>query len=655
MQWSGSPPRAWGRPSPRTSRASPTVHPHGRGEDIGEGAAAAKVDGSPPRAWGGLVTVQFHAASSRFTPTGVGRTKPTGSPSASSPVHPHGRGEDIPPYSVELRSRRFTPTGVGRTASRLARQLGRRFTPTGVGRTYSSSGRDREGTVHPHGRGEDVLSAARSSSAVGSPPRAWGGQPRDLGRRRLLRFTPTGVGRTASCMTTTTGTPVHPHGRGEDFTALAAPAGSSVHPHGRGEDSVKDFFESSSSGSPPRAWGGRAGSAAATDGHRFTPTGVGRTAPAHRSADHTPVHPHGRGEDMLLWWIGRVHLPVHPHGRGEDLAPAPVLRVGYGSPPRAWGGPRCSPTSRKRPTVHPHGRGEDEVTDSSSRPSYGSPPRAWGGLVGRAPARGLGRFTPTGVGRTASPQKSVRGVSVHPHGRGEDFEQRPRVLRAVGSPPRAWGGPGSDVGPRVGGRFTPTGVGRTHGHEPVHTSRSVHPHGRGEDFEATHSIAFPTGSPPRAWGGRAALVLALAGLRFTPTGVGRTTLHLRPRAARAQGSPPRAWGGLRTREACEDALRFTPTGVGRTPELSRAGPQDPVHPHGRGEDSSSSGTRVTGCGSPPRAWGGRRGGSPWPSPGSVHPHGRGEDLTNRERGRVARGSPPRAWGGPWPCPRRNPL
>src|SRR5205085_1080578 len=139
--------------------------------------------------------------------------------------------------------------------------------------------------------------------------------------------------------------------------------------------------------------------------------------------------------------------------------------------------------------------------------------------------------------------------------------------------------------------------------------------------------------------------LAVCGTRFTPTRVGKTQLrkswqpawsvhpHARGEdssspgsASHSSGSPPRAWG--RPEELVDDFLRrrFTPTRVGKTriPPV----PDPPA------------------CGSPPRAWGRHQGAQRQRlparftptrvgktsdpgqrSPGDpVHPHARGEDV-----------------------------
>ena len=192
------------------------------------------------------------------------------------------------------------------------------------------------------------------------------------------------------------------------------------------------------------------------------------------------------------------------------------------------------------------------------------------------------------------------------------------------------------------------------------------------------------GSPPRAWGGRAARRIKVPVARLTPTCVGRTAAtpptcpggsahpHVRGEDSsmhsaktKANGSPPRAWGGRATPRSVGAPSRLTPTCVGRTVRMRGIRPAPPAHPHVRGEDHQTSARRRLCCGSPPRAWGGRgqvrsrhrvRGLTPTcvgrtplppttPRIGAAHPHVRGEDsLMGRPRS-GARGSPPRAWGG----------
>ena len=113
--FAGSPPRAWGRlelavvPVNRT-RFTPTcvgkteepadretivpVHPHVRGEDHNWRKRTKDSTGSPPRAWGRPTHGTSRARRTRFTPTCVGKTRRWELASARYSVHPHVRGED---------------------------------------------------------------------------------------------------------------------------------------------------------------------------------------------------------------------------------------------------------------------------------------------------------------------------------------------------------------------------------------------------------------------------------------------------------------------------------------------------------------------------------------------------------------------------------
>ena len=195
----------------------------------------------------------------------------------------------------------------------------------------------------------------------GSPPRAWGR------RRDWLRS-----------MTQTT---VHPHVRGDDEGSPAARLSTCpVHPHVRGDDgSTPETGDRRTSGSPPRAWGRPPDAIRQARSRRFTPTCVGTTAPTCARGSPTPVHPHVRGDDSMATssdstsrgsppraW-GRPRWParrsgcstVHPHVRGDDALRARPCVVPSGSPPRAWGRRSGSPCPRGAATVHPHVRGDD--------------------------------------------------------------------------------------------------------------------------------------------------------------------------------------------------------------------------------------------------------------------------------------------------------
>jgi len=73
--------------------------------------------------------------------------------------------------------------------------------------------------VHPHGRGEKALPRPWVAAGRGSPPRAWGKERVIMRVEGIVRFTPTGVGKSRHGPTARAREMVHPHGRGEKLEA----------------------------------------------------------------------------------------------------------------------------------------------------------------------------------------------------------------------------------------------------------------------------------------------------------------------------------------------------------------------------------------------------------------------------------------------------
>ncbi len=302
----------------RNTRPGRTAHPHGCGEDPSTTARVPAQSGSPPRAWRGPSHDTRRPAQSRLTPTGVGRTltwtfrvtPPPAHPHGrgrtprrtvrrpNCSAHPHGRGEDVEPQQLVAAGEGSPPRAWGghRQSDRTGRQ--RRLTPTGVGRTATRTSLPRPCTAHPHGRGEDRWRASATIALAGSPPRAWGGRNDAAAAGRRDRLTPTGVGRTQSDPARGNSEAAHPHGAwggrhrrqlahrhqrltptgvGRTFRHPRSSLRRAAHPHGRGEDTPRFSAYQPTSGSPPRAWGGRPERRPQRAGHRLTPTGVGRT------------------------------------------------------------------------------------------------------------------------------------------------------------------------------------------------------------------------------------------------------------------------------------------------------------------------------------------------------------------------------------------
>ncbi len=171
--------------------------------------------------------------------------------------------------------------------------------------------------VHPHRRGDGHHHHPLRVRRDGSPPQAWGRHQVRIVSPSITRFTPTGVG-----------TACKPR-----------------------------RLKREAYGSPPQAWGRPIITQNPSDLMRFTPTGVGTARRTPRTPTWRPVHPHRRGDGMLL-------------GLKPD--------VDDGSPPQAWG----------RPIGH---------IDGDAQP----------------------RFTPTGVGTAGIASHARSTLPVHPHRRGD--------------------------------------------------------------------------------------------------------------------------------------------------------------------------------------------------------------------------------------------
>jgi len=176
--------------------------------------------------------------------------------------------------------------------------------------------------------------------------------------------------------------------------------------------------------------------------------------------------------------------------------------------------------------------------------------------------------------------------------------------------------------PRRRTRFIPTCVGNTMQSIPTPGCLPVHPHVRGEHSVSARALSCASGSSPRAWGTLVLLYANPAHARFIPTCVGNTWLgrlfriawpvhpHVRgeheildKQDPPLDGSSPRAWGTLVCYLARYLYRRFIPTCVGNTPVTDRVSEFVPVHPHVRGEHTSTNAQPVELGGSSPRAWG----------------------------------------------------
>ena len=108
------------------------------------------------------------------------------------------------------------PRAWGRPLRGSGRGVRRGNTPTSVGKTGSPCWGWASPVKHPHERGEDKWPGSVEEGVTETPPRAWGRHPFDDPRSEGEGNTPTSVGKTSKAMPDGTELRKHPHERGED-------------------------------------------------------------------------------------------------------------------------------------------------------------------------------------------------------------------------------------------------------------------------------------------------------------------------------------------------------------------------------------------------------------------------------------------------------
>ena len=303
----GSSPRPWGTQASSASLIGQSaVHPHARGEHPPDPDATARQAGSSPRPWGTQPRRARVDHNGRFIPTPVGNTVCGTGRTCVLPVHPHARGEHIGEGEgrVEVAGSSPRPWGTPIPAHSVGGQ--RRFIPTPVGNTWPCRRCRWPWPVHPHARGEHRAFPSTSSTAHGSSPRPWGTPSGRMGYCPTWRFIPTPVGNTSKLSPVDCSFAVHPHARGEHEADLPrvvqrqrfipTPVGNTsapwraswprpVHPHARGEHTSGESRRMRRSGSSPRPWGTRDGRRDRADrGVGSSPRPWGTRSPRPRSA-----------------------------------------------------------------------------------------------------------------------------------------------------------------------------------------------------------------------------------------------------------------------------------------------------------------------------------------------------------------------------------
>ena len=186
-----------------------------------------------------------------------------------------------------------------------------------------------------------------------------------------------------------------------------------------------------------------------------------------------------RGEYVETGQTEKFHAGSSPHAWGIHPAPHRARR-GPRFIPTCVGNTSRAASAARAEAVHPHMRGEYLLIHVTQAKRPGSSPHAWGIPLSQQGEAWRDRFIPTCVGNTGSAVKQRSRLAVHPHMRGEYFLWTRSPQPCDGSSPHAWGilPPPAVSVPRQ--RFIPTCVGNTPGYAAKGRSRAVHPHMRGE-------------------------------------------------------------------------------------------------------------------------------------------------------------------------------
>ncbi len=197
----------------------------------------------------------------------------------------------------------------------------------------------------------------------------------------------------------------------------------------------------------------------------------------------------------------------------------------------------------------------------------------------------------------------------------------------------------------------------------VRAPRSVHPHSRGEHLGLSWPGFRNYGSSPHPWGTPTGIQCNGFSLRFIPTPVGNTrparaegtssAVHPHTRGehstssmicATVTGSSPHPWGTPCPGGPLHHQGRFIPTPVGNTPSAPGPAGGPAVHPHTRGEHELCPCCGSCTLGSSPHPWGTRLLATSRRGERAVHPHTRGEHSLLDVDPADPDGSSPHPWG-----------
>ena len=255
--------------------------------------------------------------------------------------------------------------------------------------------------------------------------------------------------------------------------------GGVVHPRERGERGHSLPCCNSRSGSSPRARGTALPARHQGAGDRFIPASAGNGRAPCATTRRMPVHPRERGERSTAPTVWHRPIGSSPRARGT-VRPIYVMGIDDRFIPASAGNGPGRDHRRHAKTVHPRERGERAIRSGIVRLPFGSSPRArgTGGLV-LGPILAV-RFIPASAGNGPSAGGCPFNVSVHPRERGERTDQIAGEFKDIGSSPRARGTARLMAAKFAEERFIPASAGNGTRAGTAQRSVSVHPRERGE-------------------------------------------------------------------------------------------------------------------------------------------------------------------------------
>ena len=150
--------------------------------------------------------------------------------------------------------------------------------------------------------------------------------------------------------------------------------------------------------------------------------------------------------------------------------------------------------------VHPHSRGENLVNPPRLVQNEGSSPLARGKYSQVHQNYGRTRFIPTRAGKIGGDEGGDLNFRVHPHSRGENNRVKVFHVFVEGSSPLARGKLSKPPLKTFSVGFIPTRAGKIKVGEKIGSTLGVHPHSRGEN-RVRWALEYPQdGSSPLARG-----------------------------------------------------------------------------------------------------------------------------------------------------------